>query len=238
MRILPVLDLKDGQIVRAIAGRREEYRPVVSPLARSAQPLDVAEGFRTHLGLSELYLADLDAITGGRPNTKIYKCLTEQSFLLWVDAGIRQAGNVERLFAAGVRRVIAGWETVDSLETLCELCSKWGPENIVFSLDLIPGLEVDEATLAEIVAGAVAAGIKTLIVLDVGRVGTWQGTGTEELCRKLVATHPKVEILAGGGVRSREDLLNLQRDGVRGVLIASAFHDGRIRRDDLTGLQG
>jgi uncharacterized protein related to proFAR isomerase len=46
-----------------------------------------------------------------------------------------------------------------------------------------------------------------------------------------------VEILAGGGIRSPEDLLQLRSDGVRGVLVSSAFHDGRLRREDLAALQ-
>jgi phosphoribosylformimino-5-aminoimidazole carboxamide ribotide isomerase len=223
----------DGHIVRAVAGRREEYRPVASKIATSALPLDVAEGFRSHFGLSELYMADLDAIQGGMPNLHVYKRLHEFGFRLWVDAGIHLSEDSRPLVRAGVERIIAGWETLDSLETLSELCEEWGSQRVVFSLDLMPGQKVAEASLLNVVAAAVTAGIKTLIVLDLGRVGMGQGTGTEGLCRKLVSAHPEVEIVAGGGIRSRDDLLNLQRDGVRGALIASAFHDGRIRRADL-----
>jgi uncharacterized protein related to proFAR isomerase len=30
MQVIPVIDLKDGVVVHGIAGRREEYRPLVS----------------------------------------------------------------------------------------------------------------------------------------------------------------------------------------------------------------
>src|SRR5258708_15280562 len=64
MRIIPVLDVMNGLAVRAVGGRRSEYRPLVSRLCASAEPLKVAHAFR-RLGHAELYLADLDAIGGG-----------------------------------------------------------------------------------------------------------------------------------------------------------------------------
>src|SRR5205085_9347687 len=60
--LLPVIDLMQGEVVHGIAGRREEYRPIVSILAESTKPLAVARAFREEFGFNELYLADLDAI--------------------------------------------------------------------------------------------------------------------------------------------------------------------------------
>ena len=68
MRVLPVLDVLKGHVVRGVAGRRQEYRPIQSRLASSSQPLAIAGGFRRHFGLTEFYLADLDAILGGPPS--------------------------------------------------------------------------------------------------------------------------------------------------------------------------
>ena len=73
MPILPVLDLKQGQVVRGIAGRREEYRPIVSKLTTSSRPLDVARAFREHFRFDELYVADLDAIVARATSKEIDK---------------------------------------------------------------------------------------------------------------------------------------------------------------------
>jgi phosphoribosylformimino-5-aminoimidazole carboxamide ribotide isomerase len=197
----------------------------------------VAEGFRTHLGLSELYLADLDAIAGLRPNLDVCRRLHKKGFRLWVDAGIRGYLDVGDLIAIHTERVIVGLETLEFPEKMMEICGVWRPDRIVFSLDLLPGYPLNEETRNIVAGQAVAAGIRSLIVLNLERVGMGQGTGTEDLCRDLAARYPDVEILAGGGIRSVQDLLDLRRDGVRGALIASAFHDGRIRREDLTALQ-
>jgi uncharacterized protein related to proFAR isomerase len=40
----------------------------------------------------------------------------------------------------------------------------------------------------------------------------------------------------GGGVRGRVDLEQLRDDGVAVVLLASALHDGGVRREDLQDL--
>src|SRR5947207_216178 len=89
--ILPVLDLMHGQIVRGVAGNRAAYRPVESRLVRSADPLTVARAFRTQFGFTEFYLADLDAIQGGRPALDVYHALRADGYRLWIDAGIRTA---------------------------------------------------------------------------------------------------------------------------------------------------
>jgi phosphoribosylformimino-5-aminoimidazole carboxamide ribotide isomerase len=71
-------------------------------------------------------------------------------------------------------------------------------------------------------------GISRLIVLDLARVGGGAGTGTDDLCRHIASTYPQVEVIAGGGVAGPADLGRLASAGVRGVLVASALHDGRL----------
>ena len=98
MKILPVLDVMHGQVVRGVGGRRHEYRPLVCPLATTPEPLAVARGFREHFGLDEIYVADLDAIAGQPPAISLFRALQEGGFRLWVDAGIR---TVEEALARG-----------------------------------------------------------------------------------------------------------------------------------------
>ena len=62
MQIVPVLDLVNGQVVRGIAGRRQEYRPIASALCPNAQPTTLAKSLVGELALREAYVADLDAI--------------------------------------------------------------------------------------------------------------------------------------------------------------------------------
>ena len=59
-RIIPVIDLRGGLVVRARAGDRDAYAPIVTPLARTAEPAAVARGLLAASPGDILYLADLD----------------------------------------------------------------------------------------------------------------------------------------------------------------------------------
>ena len=90
LRIIPVLDLKGGEVVRAEQGQRHRYRPIVTPLAESADAVAVAAGLRTLYPFQIFYIADLDAIEGRAPNAAALARLRTmpQAPELWVDAGV------------------------------------------------------------------------------------------------------------------------------------------------------
>ncbi len=238
MRIVGVLDVKDGVVVRGVGGRRENYRPIESPLCPSPEPLAVALALRRAFDLDELYLADLDAIAGAGPALAVYHALRRAGFHLWVDAGLRNTADGQALADEGVETVVAGLEKLAGPEVLGELVRSLG-QRLVFSLDLRGGVPLKSWAAGGargIAREAVAMGVRRLLVLDLARVGEGGGTGTEELCADLAAACPGIELAAGGGVRNRDDLLRLRRAGVAVVLAASALHDGRLTREDLAGL--
>jgi phosphoribosylformimino-5-aminoimidazole carboxamide ribotide isomerase len=243
MQILPVLDLLEGTVVRGIAGQRHHYRPVRSVLTPDSRPLAVARAFRDQLGLSTLYLADLDAILHRRPNFACYRELVAEGFELLVDAGLRGLDDAAAVLGCGAQQVIAGLETSPDPALLASLCASFGAERVVFSLDLKAGDPLADAAgwggraPLELAACAVAQGIRRMIVLDLAQVGVGAGVETMTLCRSIRQQWPEIELITGGGVRGRSDLEELARLGLAGALVASALHDGRIGRDDLVGFE-
>jgi phosphoribosylformimino-5-aminoimidazole carboxamide ribotide isomerase len=237
MQVLPVLDVMAGQVVRGIGGQRDQYRPVVSKLTHSTHPLDVARALRAHFGLTELYLADLDAIMGGPPALEMYQALHGDGFRLWVDAGLREAVDARHLAQEGVATIVAGLETLAGPEVLERLCGEHGSERIVFSLDLKAGLSLGKKELwpsgdpERLAASAIASGARRLLVLDLAHVGLGTGTGTEKLCSRLAEAFPHVPLAAGGGVGGMDEVGRLAACGAQVVLIASALHDGRITKE-------
>lgn len=237
MQVIGVLDVLGGVVVRGIAGRRAEYRPIVSRLCPTPQPLAVARAFRDHFGIDECYLADLDAIGGAAPAVGIYDALRSDGFRLWVDAGVREVASGERL-ADVVDRLVVGLETVRGPQVVAALAGKFG-ERMTFSLDLQGGVPLGDRTdwpaddVLGIAAEAVRLGVRRMIVLDLARVGVGSGTGTEPTCADLAARFPHLHVTAGGGVRSRADLLRLRDAGVSAVLVASVLHEGRLDRSAL-----
>ena len=253
MRIIPVIDLKDGLVVRGVGGQRDQYRPIESSLCADAQPETVAQSFAA-LGFREAYVADLDAIEKGdgslfwcrsprversHPTSTIETPVPFFGLQLLVDAGIRTALDARRLAEARVdgrplAGIVAGLESLDSLETLEDILGAIGPGRLLFSLDLKAGVPLTAAPAwqglspEQIAVIVLRAGVRRMIVLDLARVGMGAGVGTEPLCRTLRSLAPELEIIAGGGVRSAADLDSLARAGCDAALVASALHDGRL----------
>ncbi len=238
VKVLPVLDVLNGQVVRGVAGRREEYRPIVSRLTASSEPLAVARAIRDSFGLDQFYMADLDGIVHRKPNFDLYRVLKADGFRLLVDAGVRQPSDVVNIQRDTGFHVVVGLETCRSPENLADIVAS--TSNVTFSLDLVrgePRFSLDASgwspDLESIVRQIVQANIASLIVLDLSDVGMGTGGSTDSLCRFIRHEFPNLQLIAGGGVRSREDLNRLSELGLDGVLVASALHDGRLVRRDL-----
>lgn len=241
MQIIPVLDILQGRVVRGVAGQRDEYRPVESQVAADAEVLTVAEAFREHFALARLYVADLDAIQDDRPNFSAYRALVNAGFELLIDAGLRDTKRAEELIDAGASAVIAGLETSPGPAHIKKLIDAFGPERVVFSLDLKHGRPLADVdawgdSAIDIARRTIELGVRRMIVLDLAGVGTASGVGTLELCRQLQEENGDLELITGGGVRGVDDLRALQEAGIDGVLVASALHNGSITMDDLNSL--
>jgi phosphoribosylformimino-5-aminoimidazole carboxamide ribotide isomerase len=233
MRVVGVIDLKDGTAVHAVRGERERYRPVRSVVGGDdGDPISLARGFRS-LGIEEVYVADLDAITGAGENRATIAALALEARVM-VDAGVSEPEHVRALLDLGARRVIAGTETLRQPDAL--------PDGVVLSIDLRDGrLLSPDPQLAGLAAlDAVnrlyREGLREVIVLDLARVGSGAGLDID-LIAELHAAFPDVELLAGGGVRDVADLHALRDAGAAGALVATALHTGVIGRRELAELR-
>ena len=135
-------------------------------------------------------------------------------------------------------RVVLGLETLAGPAALLASLALLG-DRAVFSLDLRAGQPLTATNWGsadpwDLACRAIDMGVRRVLVLDLARVGVGQGTGTEDLCGRLAAAWPAVEISAGGGVRDVGDLVRLRKQGVAAVLVASALHDGRLTRKDVS----
>lgn len=242
---MPVLDLQGGQVVHAIAGERSRYRPVQSIFARDARPETVARGLVDQFGFREAYVADLDAIAGREPNRAAWEAIAAAGLSLLLDAGIDSPERAQSTAngatsADWLQGVVIGLESVRSPDLLPVCYQILGRQLAVFSLDLKQGQPLTTIPAWQALAPvaiadlAVAAGFSRLIVLDLAHVGGGQGTGLETLCQQLKTRYPTLELIAGGGVRGPEDLRRLEAAGCDAALVASALHDGRLRREWMT----
>jgi len=243
--VIPVLDLKDGKAVHAIAGRRAYYQPIHSILHASSEPIALARAIRDTLGLHTLYLADLDAIGGGPPNVRIHHQLIALNLNLWLDIGVRDVLSVAPLLelGGGGCTIVVGLETVRGPSELAGILDLASAERVIFSLDLFDGRPLTAAPRAwatedpwELVQIAIEHGVRHVLVLDLSRVGTGRGLGTEGLLARIRDAHPGISFSVGGGISTIEEVIDLRTAGAHGVLVGSALHDGRIGHRQLARL--
>ena len=243
VKVIPVIDLKRGRVVRGVGGARSRYQPIRSRLCRTALPFDVARGFIRAFGLRELYVADLDAITGEAVDERSLGEVVRAGGRVLLDAGIDSLERAQQVHAwqhAGspLFRVIVALESLSHSSLLEEIAATLGSERVIFSLDLKEGRPLARATwdLAsplEIAERAVSAGFRQLIVLDLADVGMDGGNQSLAICEEVRRRWPELSLISGGGVRDRADLQRLAATGCDYALVASALHDGRLTRADV-----
>ncbi len=230
MRIIPVLDLKGGQVVRAKQGQRHLYAPIVTPLAPSADPVDVAAGLRTLWPFGTFYCADLDAIEGRPPNSAAIAALLAMPDIpsLWIDSGVADAKTLSGMLdRPGINPVI-GTESLPDDELLCAFGQH---PNLILSLDFFadgfrgPRTILDQAHLWP----------ATVIVMSLTKVGSAAGPDTT-LLGEIKARAGGRAIVAAGGVRNDGDVRLLAEMGVAAALIATSLHDGTLTATHLASL--
>jgi phosphoribosylformimino-5-aminoimidazole carboxamide ribotide isomerase len=224
--IIPVIDLRHGLVVRAVMGRRELYRPIETPLSRTAQAEDVVLGLRTLHDFKALYIADLDAIEGTGDNTGVVTRLRERFAHLdiWTDNGIAARNAIRAWLDEDRGTLVLGSESQAS----GALARSFRDDpRLVLSLDFRDSVFQGPVELLD-----PSHWPERVIAMTLARVGGVSGPDFERLA-ELCRIGPRHRIHAAGGVRGREDLLRLAEMGVKGVLVASALHDGRLTGSEI-----
>jgi HisA/HisF family protein len=230
MQIIPVIDLKGGEVVRAFKGKRSSYRPIVTPLASSSAPERVVEGFLRLHPFSTVYIADLDAIEGRGDHAETILSLAAAfpGVTFWVDAGVSDAARLQRWLAAPRIDPVVGSESLTSDEFAENLTTD---SRIVLSLDFRGETFLGPRDLLY----SPQRWPQRVIAMTLARVGASGGPDIDLLTSLMRRAGGRV-IYAAGGVRDAADLERLQRIGAGGALIASALHDGRLTGGDLRRL--
>ncbi len=229
--VIPVIDVRQGIVVRGVAGERDSYRPLVSRLTDSVDPVRVAEALIAAYRPATMYLADLDAIIDDQVDLTLYRALGTLPVTWLIDAGVRDVARLRLLTELSEVRVVCGLESLTSPAVLREFVTAVDPTRLVFSLDLKRGVPLATAAWpsepVEVARLAWSSGLREQIVLDLCDVGMSTGGSRDALCRELLSWEG-LRLITGGGVRGPADVIRLRDFGVTGVLVASALHDGRL----------
>jgi phosphoribosylformimino-5-aminoimidazole carboxamide ribotide isomerase len=233
MNVIPVIDLLQGQVVRAIRGDRKHYRPIASALCASSDPLTVARILCEHCSAQQLYIADLDALQGRAGHLAVVRQLLEAipGLELWLDAGFSDVSQAQALCAGlgpSAERLVPvfGSESLRSRSAL-EACfsTPRHPQGGILSLDRRDGERLDPAGCWE----SPALWPPRVIVMTLERVGAGTGPDLATL-REVAARSPQTRLIGAGGITGEADLALAREAGATAWLVASALHDLKLPR--------
>lgn len=228
MIIIPVIDLSQGQVVHAVRGQRERYRPVQSTLCTGSDPATMVQAFLELYPFATIYIADLDAIRGNGDNTGSIRQLEcrFKHLELWVDNGCHgQPASLPEQSSSTIP--VIGSETGVHATQLRDWCSL--SPRAVLSLDFMEGRFLGDATLLS----QPDAWPANIIIMNLTRVGTRQGPDLV-LLDQIKTASPGKKVFSAGGVSDVNDLQSLNTAGCAGVLMATALHAGRITSRDIS----
>ena len=227
MKIIPVIDLKNGVVVHAKQGNRQHYQPIHTDLCPSSDIDRVIQAFLEIHPFDTFYIADLNAITRqGNHNDLIIEILTRfPDITFWIDRGYQSTRFPDNALP------VLGSESYRN-EMLAEI--KAYKKNFILSLDY-----ANSAALgAENLFSDGTFWPKNIIIMTLERVGSNLGPDLGKLT-EFCLQYPDKNFIAAGGVRNKQDLVTLDEAGIHQALVASALHNGSIRSGDFsTILQG
>jgi phosphoribosylformimino-5-aminoimidazole carboxamide ribotide isomerase len=234
IEIIPAIDLIEGKCVRLTQG---DF--ALSKVYRE-NPLETAKEFEA-AGIKRLHLVDLDGAKNGKvTNLKVLETIAENTNLA-VDfgGGIKTDKDIQNVFDAGAKMASIGSVAVKNEEKFFEWIDKYGSQNILLGADVRENLLAingwQTATKIEIIPflkSYFARGARQVFSTDISKDGLLQGS-SNALYTEILASLPKLKLIASGGVGSIKDVSNLEKIGCSGVIIGKAIYEGKIRLKEL-----
>lgn len=234
MKIIPAIDIIDGQCVRLSKGNYDTKK------VYNTNPLEVAKMFESY-GIEFLHLVDLDGAKSSRVvNYKVLEGIcTKTNLTVDFGGGVKSDEDIQRVFDCGANQVTGGSIAVKNPSVFESWLKKYGSDRIILGADVkgekiaINGwLEESDLSLIPFLKDYLTKGVKTIICTDVAKDGMLAGT-SNDLYKKIQKEIPEINVIASGGVANLKDLEELSEMKMDGVILGKAIYEGRIKMSDL-----
>ncbi len=226
MKIIPAIDLIDGQVVRLVKGNPNEKT------VYSNNPSEIAKNWQ-NAGADMLHIVDLDATLGRGSNlSTIKKIANEVQIPVQIAGGLREISLVKEV-ANIATRIVLGTLAFQNKEALQELLDSLGPKKIVISADHIDGKivvkgwqERTEKNLIDAVKEFLSMGFTEFLVTNVSRDGMMQGPDLENLSD--ACSLENANVIASGGITNVNDVKLVKEKNAYGVILGKALYENKI----------
>ena len=226
MKIIPSIDLMNGQVVRLYKGN-PEHKTVYSN-----DPISIAKKWE-NAGADMIHLVDLDATLGLGSNFELIKKIVScVSIPIEIGGGFRSESLILDALDI-VNRVVIGTFAFKEPELLQKLLTKLGPEKIVISVDHKDGLIVThgwqsttDISLIDSMNEFLHVGFTEFLLTNVNRDGTLTGPDLEFL--KQACDLEKANVIASGGISNINDISKVKENNAWGVILGKALYENKI----------
>ena len=230
MKIIPAIDLMNGQVVRLYKGDPNQKT------VYSDDPIDIAKKWES-AGADILHLVDLDATLGIGSNLDVIKkILGSISIPVEVAGGLRNESLVLEV-AKLSKRIVLGTLAFKDKPLLKSLLSELGPEKIVISVDhkdgeiVIHGWQKGTGIpLIPSIKEFLEMGFTEFLLTNVSRDGTLEGPDLEFL--EQACSLPNTNIIASGGISNVNDVADVKEKNAFGVILGKALYEKKISIGD------
>ncbi len=232
MRIVPAIDLLEGQCVRLEKGAYDTSHQVAD------DPIAVARSYRD-AGAELVHVVDLNGARDGvRQNRSLVADIVRAAAPARVElgGGLRSMLDLEAADEDGVARFVIGSAAVKDPDFLRAALTRYG-DRIVVGVDAKEGSVATEGwredsavSFLTFVTQMERLGVASLIFTDIATDGMLSGPGWDSL--RALREAVGCEITASGGVSSLDDIRGLKRMGVEAVIIGKALYAGSINLKD------
>lgn len=239
MKLIPAIDLRDGQVVRLHQGDFAKQRA----FDIAAQTL--AQRYR-EAGADWLHVVDLDGARAAEPRAlEQLPSLAASGLNLQWGGGVRSRAHVDALLDAGASRVVVGSVAAREPALFTQWLRALGGERLCLALDVHVAADgccriavdawqgVTDVRLEDLLPGFIDAGLRHVLTTDIARDGTAAGPNFA-LYQRLARDWPALRWIASGGVRDIDDLTELAATGVSAAVAGTALLDGTLPLSAIT----
>lgn len=235
-RIIPCLDVKDGETVKGTN---------FINLRKAGDPVELGKAY-SKAGADELVFLDITASYEGRKTftDMVTRVATEINIPFTVGGGINELSDVERLLYAGADKVSINSAAIRNPDLINTIANRFGSQVCVCAIDariedngdwicyLKGGRERTEIRLFDWAYEVQERGAGEILFTSMNHDGVKEGYANEALA--ILSEKLSIPIIASGGAGSKEHFYDTFTLGhADAALAASVFHFGEITIPEL-----
>lgn len=223
MNIVVAIDIKKGLVVKAIAGIRNNYKPLSINKKDYSNPFSYIKFLNRTFNIKKIYIADLDSICGSRENWKIIVQIVQEnpSISFFLDLGFKKQKMLNDFQDLIISKktskkhfnFIIGTELLKDVKSLSGFYNK---SEMLVSLDFNGSESLWINNISKLMV------FDKIVLMFIKQVGG-RGINWKVLKNLRIHLNPTKTIIAGG-IQNNQDIRKLKNIGYYGIIISSLIH--------------